>query len=323
MKRFSPVRKARWRWLASLARVLAFAALATASAFQSPGMAEAFCRSSLEASTSDADCVQDPSKPFLFWDRQCVSYVFNDRVFGRLTSLGEAGVRQAYLNSFQAWADVDCNRGPLFFVQQKAGVTVTAKSEFVYDERNEFVINALTREEWQALPSHNVNVIAVTLIWHNTRTGEILDVDMELNLGQGNFSDCGIVGQPCRSTGMVDLQNTVTHEAGHVLGLGHSKVPGATMEAQTSSNLAEVSKRSLEADDRAGYCALELPSADCTGSASCVCAAAPIYPSKTTKQSCSCNAVGARGPNSEPWVAWLALSAVLGLLAARRSSRVL
>jgi hypothetical protein len=50
--------------------------------------------------------------------------------------------------------------------------------------------------------------------------------------------------------GALDIQATVTHEYGHLLGLGHSNVGGSTMFATISGN--GVSMRSIEADDKAG-----------------------------------------------------------------------
>lgn len=52
------------------------------------------------------------------------------------------------------------------------------------------------------------------------------------------------------AAGAFDIQGIVAHEYGHILGLGHSNVPGSTMFPTVAGN--GVAARSIEADDRAG-----------------------------------------------------------------------
>jgi hypothetical protein len=107
-------------------------------------------------------------------------------------------------------------------------------------------------------------VIATTTTTTNSNTGEILDTDTEFNeapsgTGGSHFIFTAIDGPPCAGatdTGCVqfDVQNTMTHEAGHTLGLDHTTDPRATMFATSPSG--ETSKRILGQDDINGICAI-------------------------------------------------------------------
>jgi MYXO-CTERM domain-containing protein len=124
-------------------------------------------------------------------------------------------------------------------------------------------------------------VLATTVVTHHAVSGVIYDADIEVNdwgglpgslpsapaavpPGDGWYFTCdpppGSTGVPplCGAYGetgcaYADLQNTVTHEAGHVLGLAHPPFPAsATMWAQ--AGLREIAKRDLDPDDVAGLC---------------------------------------------------------------------
>lgn len=193
-------------------------------------------------------------------------YRFNSRLFSRLPLMSETAIRNAFKKAFDAWADVSCDGRLPFLVQQGHAVTTTERSELLFDAPNESVVNARLTPEWLDLPDHDPEAMALTMLWFNKRTGEILDVDMELNLGSGEFTDC--LQQTC-GAGQVDLQNTVTHEAGHLLGLGHSNELPSAMDAQSYTQW-ETAKRHLSDDDKLGYCALKLPEPECSDSA-CSC----------------------------------------------------
>jgi len=120
------------------------------------------------------------------------------------------------------------------------------------------------------------SIIALTTSTYVASTGEILDADIELHGwdGQSNgwYFTCGAAGlAPCAAgfggancTGM-DIGSTVTHESGHVLGLGHvclssgdylgtSCDPDATMAPTATSG--DTGKRVLGPDDVEGVCAI-------------------------------------------------------------------
>jgi hypothetical protein len=280
-----------------------------------PGRASAYCRESLE-SQSTGDCVESPSVPPLYWERGCMSYVFNSQTWKRIP-MGESFVRQTFKASYQSWADVQCGSTSKipFLVSQASGTTETSKSEFLYDVPNESIVVVRTLAEWASLSDHDSHALALTLIWHDKKTGEILDVDMELNGGAGTFTDC----EKSKCSGsQIDLQNTVTHEAGHLLGLGHSKAAGSTMQASTTSG-PEITKRTLETDDKNGYCSLMLPAGPCNQtSASCTCSEAPVFPSHKSVSNCSCSAPGSQRAAGSGGALGAALACALGLFLRRR-----
>lgn len=131
-------------------------------------------------------------------------------------------------------------------------------------------------------------IVALTSVLYDPSTGRILSADMELNgwdgvtgpidrtsPSHGWYFTCWPGAQPattCATYGQggctyIDLQNTVTHEAGHFLGLAHpcttTGAPGLpacptndprTMAPTTSPG--DVGKRDLSPDDVAGVCAI-------------------------------------------------------------------
>jgi hypothetical protein len=135
---------------------------------------------------------------------------------------------------------------------------------------------------------------ALTTVVASTSTGRIVDVDIEINAHTFRFADR--VAHP-ELTASYDLQNLLTHEIGHLIGLDSSCYPAgvgtrpldntgqpvpdcatasAAVQATTmfpSTTPDDLEKRTLEPDDRAGICGIYPAAASpCpAGAGACAC----------------------------------------------------
>ncbi len=104
---------------------------------------------------------------------------------------------------------------------------------------------------------HTLGALAITTVTFDTASGRLLDADIEINDVAFDFSTCDPDDANCVLA--FDLENTLTHELGHVVGLDHppNDAPGAfeaTMFA--SATRTDTSKRDLADDDIAGLCTI-------------------------------------------------------------------
>ena len=220
----------------------------------------------------------DPNVP-LRWCGMSATLVFDDTAPQELTL---DAAMDTVVAAFQPWAAIDCagTATPYSF-----DFDTTAKARQVgFDETegatNENVLTFIVdKSAWP----HDKGILALTTLTFSNRTGAIADADMEFNDAFFPLATDG------RKTA-IDLANTVTHEAGHFLGLNHSSDGSATMFL--SAPPGETKKRDLAPDDEEGYCFLyvenESPCTDGTatscGDTSCAgdrvtdCAASPTAP---------------------------------------------
>jgi MYXO-CTERM domain-containing protein len=81
------------------------------------------------------------------------------------------------------------------------------------------------REEWcrepraEGEPCYDPFALAVTSVFARRTDGEILDADVELN---GKFTWGDLMRDPRPGENSQDLQNTLTHEFGHLIGMDHT-----------------------------------------------------------------------------------------------------
>jgi hypothetical protein len=145
--------------------------------------------------------------------------------------LGLEAAERAVLGAFRAW-------------QGAPGSAVA----FVYDGRVQRPVvgydrdadvnhNAVTfsGDRW----SYGGEPLAVTLTLFRRGSGELVDADIVVNEHAYVWGEGAAVDN--------DLQNALTHEVGHFLGLGHSDTIEATMYASAAPG--EIGKRTLHPDD--------------------------------------------------------------------------
>ncbi|MBK7858508.1 MAG: matrixin [Archangiaceae bacterium] len=104
---------------------------------------------------------------------------------------------------------------------------------------------------------HQAAAIALTTTTYDPHSGRILDADIELNVPGFIFTtvDAPVCLNRNFSQSCVawDVQNTVTHEVGHMMGLDHTLYVGSTMNptappGETSKRLLDVGTRSFVCD---------------------------------------------------------------------------
>ncbi len=104
--------------------------------------------------------------------------------------------------------------------------------------------------------NHGQFTLALTTTTYSVRTGAIYDADIELNGADWLFTT--ISSPPCKEGAeavtcvATDVQNTLTHEIGHAVGLDHVDVEGSTMEP--TAPIGQITKRLIDFGSKEGFC---------------------------------------------------------------------
>ncbi len=157
----------------------------------------------------------------------------------------DSDVAGAIVRSIETWsraADID--------FQQVSSEKLSASPSGVAGDGVSLITIAQTAENVLLFAKDPENAAATTRVFYNR--GIITEADIVLNPYQ-QFSTDGTLGT-------FDLESTITHEIGHLLGLAHSPVLGSTMHASYGKNgvfgLQNFSSRTLSADDVAAVRAI-------------------------------------------------------------------
>ncbi|MCB0419115.1 MAG: matrixin family metalloprotease, partial [Bdellovibrionales bacterium] len=172
--------------------------------------------------------------PFLRWEPEYfpIPYFVSSTTFS-----GMGTFVPSIVSSFETWANV--NGSSVSFI----GLGCSTSSENQNDGVNNVIFEA---SNWP----FETSVIAITrnffISGDSPKAGMILDSDIIFNGVNHSFT-------VSNETGKFDIQNIMTHEIGHLLGLGHEVSPedtDATMHAMAVP--LETKKRDLATNDIAG-----------------------------------------------------------------------
>jgi hypothetical protein len=142
----------------------------------------------------------------------------------------------ALRNAIDAWNDVTSTTATLVEVQSAAQ---RARTDWQADDIHLMMFDESNQSGYFGPSSGTVAVTPLTFYI----TGAIIDADVLFNGGGYQFTTNG-------QSGRFDIQDVATHELGHLLGLDHSGVAGATMFPYVDP--AVILHRSLSADDVGG-----------------------------------------------------------------------
>ncbi|OGO42021.1 MAG: hypothetical protein A2137_00665 [Chloroflexi bacterium RBG_16_58_8] len=165
-----------------------------------------------------------------------------------------SGVAADFLNgiqaSFQTWED-----DPDSYIDFEYDIATFLGAPSSFSGSGS--MNGANEVAWVSLSASDTNAIAITVVWYNTLSGLIAEVDMGMNsdlawsqttLAAGTDPD-SVTGD----TGSYDVQTIATHEAGHWLMLGDMyNKPAAEQTMFGYGAKGELKKRSLESGDLAG-----------------------------------------------------------------------
>jgi hypothetical protein len=219
-----------------------------------PATAHAFCRTT----TSKVPADYDPALSGcwtaglpVYWSNACVSYDIQQSASKQMSYDVAA---EAIASAFSTWTGTACSgagggSGRVSINVVDLGPVECSLVEYDQTGPNQHVI-VFRDTSWPYDDSSNT--LALTTVSYDKDTGEIYDVDMEINSADYALSTAATV-----PPGGYDFESIVTHETGHFLGMAHSQDTLATMYAHYTPGSEAM--RELTADDIDGICTIYPP----------------------------------------------------------------
>lgn len=222
-----------------------------------PANASAFCRKT----TVDPDpgFTPSPSKPCwtegipIFWKDMPVSYAVNEAASSQVSL---PTTEDTMSLAFAQWSGAMCT------AKDKTSLEVRFSGPTPNRLDATDKTNTVFFDDTQWPHADPGTTIALTTVTFDTKTGEMIDADLEINSANFKLSTSDAV-----PTGGYDFRSIVTHESGHFLGLAHSIDPTATMFASYTPGTKSL--RTIATDDVDGICTIYPPGGcSCTTSPS-------------------------------------------------------
>lgn len=196
----------------------------------------------VSSNTTFADYVRETTSQGspLYWGEFPVTFHIHRQ--GTTDILSKTETYAAIRQGFFVWGDLFCT-----CLKVRYGGLTDKKTLGYNPKEPEKDINIVL---FQKVWDHDSNAAAVTTNIFNKETGRMLAFDIELNNKHFHF---GLAGK-YQDAPAIDLQHTITHEAGHVFGLDHSATPGTTMSPTALPG--QTNGRNLHGEDILGICAI-------------------------------------------------------------------
>jgi hypothetical protein len=284
----------------------------------------------------------DSGAPFA-WSKTCLGVIAYPAAVGDMMS--EDQVMAAASAAGAAWS-APAVSGTALDIQ--VAPSLDAPPTASYDGQSSLIFR---RDSWckatdaPGTCSYDPSALALTSVFARTSTGEILDADIEVNAVLFTWGDVELAelgGTTTATAGEQDLQNALTHEMGHFIGLDHTcalpgqphpvdnlgnpvpdcdSAPEAVRETTMflSAEPGDVSKRTLAPDDE--QAARDIYPA-VAGAAPATCST-PRPQAELRSSGCRLGggAGGGAARSTDLGVAAAALAAALALRTARRRRR--
>lgn len=173
----------------------------------------------------------------VFWGNATFTYRINQNCSADMGDINACV--DAVKAGVEVWNEPPCTGMNAVF----GGTTPSTEVGFDQDNWNSNInLVVFVESNWP----HESSAIALTTTTYNLDAGDIVDTDVEFNGQNFEFDDGS------GPTTRMDIQNTMAHEAGHMMGLDHSTNQDATMFA--TADQGETLKRTLSDDDSDAIC---------------------------------------------------------------------